>query len=108
MGTLSSFKQVLDLSKKSRLNWEMGRQCIVGPLSQDYGIIIRPKVNMYVHVRTSMYWLITKFSKNSSMCVIPVNYIPITFLHVLMSSLGVHVISYIISSNFFSVVMRQL
>ena len=84
----------------------MGRQYTVGPFSQDYGIVIRQKVNMYVHVCTSMYWLITKFSKNSSMCVIHVNYILITLLDVLMSSLGVHVISYIISSNFFSVVVR--
>jgi hypothetical protein len=32
-----SFKQVLDLCRKSRLNWGVGRQSILGPLSRDYG-----------------------------------------------------------------------
>ena len=35
-----SFKYVLDLSRKSRQNWGIGGQSIVGPLSQDYSIVL--------------------------------------------------------------------
>ena len=34
-----SFKYVLDLRKKLRLNWGMGGHSIVGPLSRDYSNI---------------------------------------------------------------------
>ena len=49
MGGLGcSFKQVLDLTRKSRLNWGMGGHSIVGALSREYGIYIRmcPRTGM--------------------------------------------------------------